>query len=434
MEKTTKSTTMQRLLSTAVKAERKPRRRTLSRALLLLPLAALLAAALTGCSKPEVFVEGPCEISDGGRSLKVYQNTFRCDGKANVLELLVDGNVTWRLEGVPSWIKPSAVKGEAGDTVFLSVPEFRSEKYDSRTADLRLVSADEGLEGEITLRVLQNRFREVESVSLDTDTLSLRMNHDGQQLTANVGPDSLDGEYHISWRSTNPSIATVTDDGYVEGVMMGKCYIIVTVYMDILSKHYYDTCHVNIWAQRPDSIVLDPGTLYMTGGWTSTQRLDVTSYPSDADLTDITWTSSDTEIATCTDGEVMALRHGTATITATTKDGVEAACEVTVEKVPLYKTTFERIDFKFDASHRHEHLELSYGFEPKNTTQRRMMYVLDDLNVAYIIYDPSVIRSGGRYYCNDIIGTHLTTSGKTRLTIYDEIGGSWTYNVIVKAD
>ena len=78
-------------------------------------------------------------------------------------------------------------------------------------------------------------------------------------------------------------------------------------------------------------ITLTPTTLNMSPGETS--QLTATITPSDAINTNVTWTSSDEDVATVdTNGLVTAVGGGTCTITCTAADGsgVTATCEVTV--------------------------------------------------------------------------------------------------------
>ena len=81
------------------------------------------------------------------------------------------------------------------------------------------------------------------------------------------------------------------------------------------------------------SIVLDQATLTMTEGEEATLRATVENNDSfcGTKASDITWTSSDPEVATVEGGKVTALKAGTATITATSYYGLTATCEVTVE-------------------------------------------------------------------------------------------------------
>ena len=85
--------------------------------------------------------------------------------------------------------------------------------------------------------------------------------------------------------------------------------------------------------QNTTSISLDKPSLTFTAK-NQTATLTVTVLPSNATNKSVTWTSSNTAVATVdVNGKVTAVSNGTATITATTNDGSNksASCTVTVE-------------------------------------------------------------------------------------------------------
>ena len=95
--------------------------------------------------------------------------------------------------------------------------------------------------------------------------------------------------------------------------------------------------------------------------------------------TEVTWTSSDEEVATVKDGVVTALKEGTTTITATI-DGVEATCEVTVKEIPLGSIAIEEQNVSLNIG---EEKDLHVLYNPEDTT--------DDKTVVWTSSDESVI-------------------------------------------
>lgn len=75
---------------------------------------------------------------------------------------------------------------------------------------------------------------------------------------------------------------------------------------------------------------MDKTTVSLAVG--GTQKLTATVAPNDANNKTVTFTSSDTAIATVTpvQGTVTAVAEGTAKITATTSNGKTATCVITV--------------------------------------------------------------------------------------------------------
>ncbi len=166
------------------------------------------------------------------------------------------------------------------------------------------------------------------SITLDKSSLSLTTAGQTATLTATVLPtDATDKS--VTWTCSNTSVATVSSSGVVTAVANGTATITATTKDGSnLSK----TCAVtvNILAT---SISLDKTSLSLTSAG-QTATLSATVLPEGAADKSVTWTSSNTEVATVSsEGVVTAVANGTATITATTNDGsnLTASCEVTVE-------------------------------------------------------------------------------------------------------
>lgn len=90
----------------------------------------------------------------------------------------------------------------------------------------------------------------------------------------------------------------------------------------------YITVHTNAWVAAT-GVSLNKTSASIEEG--DTETLTATIAPATASNKNVTWTSSDTDVATVSGGVVKAVAAGTATITATTEDGsFTATCTVTV--------------------------------------------------------------------------------------------------------
>lgn len=146
-----------------------------------------------------------------------------------------------------------------------------------------------------------------------------------QQLKAKVSPD--DKASKVVWSSSNESVLTVDGNGLVTAVGDGNATITATV--DGVSATT-DTITVTTPVVKVSSVSLSASNLKLAvGGEPST--LTATVEPNNATNKNVSWSSSDPEVATVADGVVTPVKAGAATITVTTEDGeYSATCKVTV--------------------------------------------------------------------------------------------------------
>ncbi len=174
----------------------------------------------------------------------------------------------------------------------------------------------------------------VTSITLDKTTLSLTAG-DEATLIATVKPDNATDKT-VTWTSSDPSVATVAD-GKVHAVKLGIAVITAK------AGDKTATCTVTVAAKviPVTSIWLDKSEMELTEG--DEAILTATVKPDNATDKTVTWTSSDTSVATVTDGKVKALKPGAATITAKAGDK-SAKCTVTVaaKVIPVTSVTLDQ--------------------------------------------------------------------------------------------
>lgn len=141
----------------------------------------------------------------------------------------------------------------------------------------------------------------------------------------------------ITWTSSDESIVKVSGEKSMQAVAPGTAIITgttsngkscqVKAIVDFSMGEFVET----------QSVALSAGSLSFTAA-NQTQRLTASVLPADATNKTVTWTSSDTRVATVSDGLVKAVGNGTATITARTVNGKTATCNVTVS-IPAIQPT-----------------------------------------------------------------------------------------------
>ena len=155
-----------------------------------------------------------------------------------------------------------------------------------------------------------------------------------ETLTATVYPPNATDK-SLTWTTSNAAVATVAD-GVVTAVATGTATITVTTAYSSTA-----TCEVTVpHPVRGVSLNKTSTTLYIGGK----ETLIAIVIPSNADKS-VTWTTSNANVATVTDGVVTGVNPGTATITVTTNDGGKTAtCEVTVTSNRLVSDLTGNID------------------------------------------------------------------------------------------
>lgn len=162
-------------------------------------------------------------------------------------------------------------------------------------------------------------------------------------LSASVNPGDVD----VKWNTSNANVATVSN-GTVTAKGNGTATI--TAFFSYNNKTYSDTCTVTV--KTPGISVSDTSrNVYQTNSFT----LTATTSPGGQS---VTWSSSDSNVATVSGGKVTAVNPGTAKITASMIYGgvsYSASCTVTVNPVSIKlsessKTVYQTDTFTLSAT------------------------------------------------------------------------------------
>ena len=213
----------------------------------------------------------------------------------------------------------------------------------------------------------------VTSVTLDKTTLTLTEG-DETTLTATVKPDDATDKT-VTWTTSDATVATVTD-GKVKALKAGTATITAK------AGDKTATCAVTVQAKviPVTSMWLDKSELELTEG--DEAVLTATVMPENATDKTVTWTSSNTSVATVTNGKVNAVKAGTATITAKAGDK-SAKCTVTVlpsfiavTSVTLDKTTLGLVEG--------DQAVLTATVSPDNATEPAVTWTASNASVATV--------------------------------------------------
>ena len=195
------------------------------------------------------------------------------------------------------------------------------------TADKMIVSTRDGSSIQVWGPGPQPQL--VAGITLSATTLSLQPGTT-KQLRVTVSPADATNK-GVTWESSNEAVATVSASGLVTAVANGTCTITCRA-KD--GSGVYAQCQVTVGSSSGTpvtSITLSQTSLLLSVG--TTQTLTATVLPSNATDKSVTWTSTDTGVATVSlAGTVSAVASGSCTVVCSAKDGsgVYAECQVNV--------------------------------------------------------------------------------------------------------
>ena len=173
------------------------------------------------------------------------------------------------------------------------------------------------------------------AVTLNTTELTISKGASATLFLTVTPEDFTDA---VSWKSSNTSVATISDAGVVKAVDVGTATIKVVVGGKSAS------CKVTV--QQPvTGITLNRTSLTLEA--LATYQLTATANPSTAVDRRISWSSSAPEVASVDEnGLVTAHKKGSATITASAMDGsgVTKTCAVTVSNTAYICATVEEME------------------------------------------------------------------------------------------
>ena len=176
---------------------------------------------------------------------------------------------------------------------------------------------------------------EISSISLNYTNKTLYVGNK-LVLIASINPNNATIDKTISWSSSDKNIATVDSNGNVVAKKTGTTTITAKT-----SNEKKATCNITVIENPVEAFAIalnkDSATLYVN------QSLSLTAVITPSNTTDktISWSSSDKNIATVdSNGNVVAKKTGTATITAKTSNGKKATFSLSVKNNYIKNDTF----------------------------------------------------------------------------------------------
>ena len=220
---------------------------------------------------------------------------------------------------------------------------------------------------------------EVTKISLNKSSIELKVGG-SEGLSASVeatgNPDKS-----VTWSSSDSSVATVSG-GNVTGVKAGTATITAS------AGGKTATCSVKVTEQAVSVTTVKLSADKMTVEPGKTATLTATVEPSNATDKSVTWSSSDTSVATVSGGTVTGVKAGTSTITATA-GGKSASCVVTVSNSTVTVTGIT-LDKSSENLMVGKKLTLTAKVAPDNASNKSVTWKSSDTSIATV--DNGVVK------------------------------------------
>lgn len=216
---------------------------------------------------------------------------------------------------------------------------------------------------------------EVTGVTIDQKEVAI-LPGDTIPLVATVEPSDA-RDKSVTWSSDDESVVTVDDEGKITAKSVGSATITVTTN----DKKYTAECRVVV----SDNVVKVTGITLSTTKLTlavgDAERVEATVTPNNATNKGVTWSSSDSSVASVSStGVIRAVSDGEATITASTKDGDHKdTVKVKVEKISVESLKVENLTVGIGKT-----AELSYKVLPANAADKTVTWKSTDTSIATV--------------------------------------------------
>ncbi len=304
------------------------------------------------------------------------------------------------------------------------------------TATITVTTKDGGHTDTCKITVL-NKGTPVTDVSLNYEEAHLQVN-DSLKLIPTIKPNHATNQ-DVSWKSSDTRIATVNANGKVTAQRRGTAYITVTTD----DGGHTATCKVIVSDYIPvTGVTLKNSSVELDVG--ETCILTATVKPSDATNDNVSWSSSNMNIAEVNShGWVTAKKAGACNITVTTEDGgYPATCQVYVNKSKdIVDVTGVTLDHPQITLEINQYFDLQAFVTPSDATVKAVDWVSSNPEIASIDpYGRVIAKQTGTAIITaytvdgDYEATcRVTVSASPQIDLFS-IASSWAIDQLYAAD
>lgn len=229
-----------------------------------------------------------------------------------------------------------------------------------------------------------NKFVRVTGVNVSPAKVSVKIG-ETVYLSAQVMPDNAEN-MDVTWRSSNPAVATVDEYGIVTALELGQASVSVITE----DGGFTATCSVTVIPIGVETVTLDKYSLDLDKG--ASAKLTATVYPTNATEKTVTWESTDQSVATVSDdGVVTAVGGGLTTVIASAGGVNSSVCYVNVSSA-LQSISMSQTEVTLKKG---ETTRLEALLNPADATGVTLHWTSDDPSIATVDNDGNVEAKGG---------------------------------------
>ena len=238
--------------------------------------------------------------------------------------------------------------------------------------------------------------KHVTGIVLNKDLIKIYESY-SEKLDARVVPDNVSAE--LVWESSNPSVASVNEEGVVLGIKSGIAKIIVSTTDGEISS----SCIVSVVERKVKDLVFDVNEININVG--ENKQITATIKPDELKNEKINWSSSNPLVADVdNNGKVTGLEQGVSEIKAELYGAIKSILAYIGTKINSIKFTNNEI--KID---KNKSLELEINVNPENSIKEEIIWESSDSDIV------SVDKDG------NITAKELGTATITATTMYSKI-------------
>lgn len=253
------------------------------------------------------------------------------------------------------------------------------------TATIRVTTSDGGFSATASVRVNGSTQNAVPVTRIRVNPQDIRMDEgETVNLSVQISPSNATNRT-IRWSSANTAIATVDQNGRVTAVREGNVRIAARTLdgSNLLSDATVEVLDVIPNDVSVTGISISPENASLSEG--EAIQISAQISPSNATNQNISWNSSNTNIATVDqNGNVRAVSAGTVTITATTEDGDftdTAIIEIVGDAIPITRI---RVNPQSVTLNEGELIRLSLQISPSNATNQNISWSSANTAIATV--------------------------------------------------